>query len=105
MVGSANVNRRGMEHDSEMGVVLEICMNPERCKTRERLWRMHLGAGAPPLAPIHQQRYPSGKRLLLISAVSVYDWSVDLDRVWLPAPLNDLAQKIFSGTLSIPPCP
>ncbi len=49
MVGSANVNRRGMEHDSEMGVVFGDLHEPGTVrKTRERLWRMHLGAGAPP---------------------------------------------------------
>ncbi len=48
VVGSANVNRRGLKHDSEMGVAFGDLIEPGPVKRlREGLWAKHLGTAAP----------------------------------------------------------
>lgn len=96
MVGSANVNRRGMEHDSEMAVAFGDLQDTETVrKTRERLWRMHLGASAPPPGTDPSAALPVWKAPPPGSTVSVYDWSVEADPIWLPAAVHGLARHFL----------
>ncbi len=48
LITSANVNRRGYEHDSEIGVAFGGVHDVDHVRTlRERLWGIHLGPHAP----------------------------------------------------------
>ncbi len=94
MAGSANVNRRGMEHDSEMAVVFGDLQGTETARqVRERLWRLHLGDNAPapgtdPVAALSIWKAPPAG-----SAVSVYDWTAGSDPPVLPAVIDRFARN------------
>ncbi len=89
LVSSANINRRGFEHDSEIGVAFGDIQGVGTAREiRERLWAMHLGANAPaagsdPVASLSLWKSPPAE-----SAISVYDWTVGADGNPIPSPAN-----------------
>jgi len=89
LVSSANVNRRGFEHDSEIGVAFGAIQSVGTVREmRERLWAMHLGpnmpvSGTDPAAALSLWKAPPPG-----SHVSVYDWTNGADVSPVPLPLS-----------------
>jgi phosphatidylserine/phosphatidylglycerophosphate/cardiolipin synthase-like enzyme len=105
MVSSANINRRGMEHDSEMGVVFGDLRGTQTAREmRERLWQIHLGDSAPPPGTDPVEVLPIWKAPPAGSAISIYDWTAGSDPAVLPGPINNLAYQ-FLWEIIDPHCP
>jgi phosphatidylserine/phosphatidylglycerophosphate/cardiolipin synthase-like enzyme len=106
MTGSSNVNRRGMEHDSEMSVTAGSVSGAGTARQlREQLWRAHLGSAAPPegsdpvaALPLFQNP-PSGAN------VSRLDWTVGTDPESIPLALLPLLNTNQFWNIVDPSCP
>jgi phosphatidylserine/phosphatidylglycerophosphate/cardiolipin synthase-like enzyme len=106
MTGSSNVNRRGMEHDSEMSVTAGSVSGAGTARQlREQLWRAHLGSAAPsegsdPVAALPLfQNPPAGAN------VSRLDWTAGTDPQPIPLALLPLLSSNQFWTIVDPSCP
>jgi phosphatidylserine/phosphatidylglycerophosphate/cardiolipin synthase-like enzyme len=106
MVSSSNINRRGMEHDSELGVAFgDVGGIGTVREMRERLWSLHLGTDAPaagsdPIASLDTWKKPPAG-----AAISPYRWSEGIDDHPVPNVLNLFLDEDQFWEIVDPPCP
>jgi phosphatidylserine/phosphatidylglycerophosphate/cardiolipin synthase-like enzyme len=107
MVNSANVNRRGLEHDTEIGVAFgDIAGVATARDIRERLWARHLGAHAPAAGSNPVSSLPLWKAPPVGSAISRYDWTTaGPDPNPVPWPANHLMTLDQFWEIVDPRCP
>lgn len=106
LTGSANINRRGFEHDSEIGVAFgDITGAGTSREIRERLWNLHLGSSAPAPGTDPVTTLPLWQAPPAGAPVTRYDWAVGNDAVPVPAPWSTLVSRDQFWEVIDPRCP
>jgi phosphatidylserine/phosphatidylglycerophosphate/cardiolipin synthase-like enzyme len=105
MTGSSNVNRRGMEHDSEMSVTVGSVSGAGTARQlHEQLWRAHLGSAAPRRAATRSLLFRCS-RIPRPAPTSRLDWTAGTDPQPIPLALLPLLSSNQFWTIVDPSCP
>lgn len=106
MVGSANVNRRGFDHDSEIAVAYGDKRPKNAVRLlREQLWSRHLLADAPAPGGAAADSLPLWQQPPAGSLVTTYDWHVGADPTPVPSPFSIYMPNDAFWQIVDPTCP
>lgn len=106
VVSSANVNRRGFEHDSEIGVAFgDVRGLGTARELRERLWALHLGPNAPAIGSDPIAALPTWQSPPAGAPISKYDPAAGTDGTPIPVPANTFLSNDQFWEIVDPRCP